>query len=100
MNQEGNETIRAVLDTVDRFAKSELASDICEVDRYPYSDYATTALKGAVDAGLMLTSIPEEFGGTGMPPSTWARILERVAYVDAGFAASLMAHAMARQAPA
>jgi len=98
MNSVNNEIVKAVLDTVERFASREIADEVFEIDKYPYSDYAAKALKGAVEAGLLLTTVPEEYGGTGMPPNMWARILEKVAYVDAGFAAGLMAHAMALQA--
>lgn len=98
MDPEGSDIMRAVLDTVDRFASSRIAGDIRDRDRYPHADYARYALEGAADAGLLLATVPEALGGTGMPPSAWARILERVAYVDAGFATSLMAHAMALQA--
>ena len=34
MSEEGNEMIKAVLDTVDRFASSEIAHDIRETDTY------------------------------------------------------------------
>jgi len=98
MNREDNDLVRAVLETVDRFTSSELAGGARERDRYPHAAYARKAMQGAADAGVLLTGVPEAFGGTGLSPSAWARILERVAYEDAGFAAGLLAHAMAVEA--
>lgn len=98
MNREEEEMIQAVLATVDRFTVSELAGGTPERDRYPYAEFSRKALQGAVDAGLLLAGVPEAFGGTGLGPSIWARILERVALEDAGFAAALLAHAMASNA--
>jgi len=96
--EEQEEIIQAVLSTVERFAVSELAGGARERDGYPHADFSRKALQGAADAGLLLAGVPEVFGGTGLGPPVWARILERVAYEDAGFAAALLAHAMALQA--
>jgi len=88
----------AILDTAEKFADRELAAKGETRDAYPYADFAWDALKGAVDAGLLSITAPEELGGVSLPCETWALVLEKVAHSDAGFAASLLAHAMAVQA--
>ncbi len=93
-----NETIRAILATAERFADRELAEKTEAHDAYPYGPFAGQAFKGAVDAGLMFLTAPQDLGGTALPCETWALVLEKVALADAGFATTLLAHAMAVQA--
>jgi len=93
-----DDTLQAILETAARFAERELTDNTYERDRYPYGDYAHNAKKGAADAGLLLLGAPEDVGGVELPAEAWALVLEVVAYHDAGFAASLMAHAMAARA--
>jgi len=88
----------AILDTAGRFTERELAAKGEAHDAYPYADFAWGAFKGAADAGLLFITAPEDLGGAGLPCETWALVLEKIAYTDAGFAASLLAHAMAVQA--
>jgi len=93
-----NETMKAILDTAERFVERELKEGLFERDAYPYHEFAGSALAAASEAGLLLITAPEERGGIGLPPAAWALVLERVAYADAGFAASLLAHALALEA--
>ncbi len=93
-----DEMTRAILDTAEKFTDRELAAKGEAHDAYPYADFAWDALKGAVDAGLLSITAPEELGGVSLPCETWALVLEKIACTDAGFAASLLAHAMAVQA--
>ncbi len=93
-----DETIKAILDTAEKFADRELRESVYEHDEYPYGDYARGAMKGAFDAGLTMLAAPEDFGGVGLPAGVWALVLEKVAEVDAGFAAGLLAHALAVEA--
>jgi alkylation response protein AidB-like acyl-CoA dehydrogenase len=93
-----DETLRAILDTAQRFVDRELAENIDVRDAYPYSDFAGHALQGAADAGFMFLTASEDLGGVNLPCESWAMILEKVASTDAGLAASLLAHAMGVQA--
>ncbi len=87
----------AILDTSKKFTDRELVAAAETHDAYPYTDFAWDALKGAFDAGLLFITAPEELGGISLPCETWALILEKIADADAGFSASLLAHAMAVQ---
>jgi alkylation response protein AidB-like acyl-CoA dehydrogenase len=93
-----DDTIRAILDTAEKFAQRELFESAHQHDKYPYADFAAEAFKKAGEAGLLFISAPEELGGVGLPPGIWAPVLEKVALSDSGFAASLLAHAMAAEA--
>ena len=93
-----DEMLGAILDTAERFATRELATGGEARDNYPFCEFAWDALHGAWGAGLLLLNAPEVLGGAGMPCETWAPVLEKVAFADAGFATSLLAHAMAVQA--
>jgi len=93
-----DQTMKAILETAERFVERELKEGVFERDAYPYHDYAGSALKAAGEAGLLFITAPEELGGIGLPPAAWALVLEKVAYADAGFAASLLAHALALEA--
>lgn len=98
MLRHDDETIKAIMDTAERFAERELAEGVFERDSYPYHSYAAESFKRAGEAGLLFITAPEELGGTALPPEVWALALEKIAAADAGFAASLLAHALAAEA--
>ncbi len=93
-----DDMLRPILETAEKFIARELAPKGETHDAYPYTEFAWDALKGAADAGLLYITAPETLGGIGLPCETWALVLEKIAYTNAGFAASLLAHAIAVQA--
>ena len=72
MINQNSDMIRAILDTAEKFTDRELAEKVDTHDAYPYADFADDARKGAVDAGLMLITVPESLGGINLPCETWA----------------------------
>jgi alkylation response protein AidB-like acyl-CoA dehydrogenase len=93
-----DDTIKAILDTAERFAQRELFEEAHEHDKYPCANFANDAFQKAWEAGLVFITAPEDLGGIDLPAGIWAPVLEKVALFDSGFAASLLAHAMAAEA--
>ena len=98
MINQNDDTIKAILSTAERFAERELVEGVHERDAYPYHEFAAETFKRAGEAGLLFITAPEELGGTDLPPEVWALTLEKLAPAEAGFAASLLAHALAAEA--
>ena len=94
----GDETIKAILDTAERFADRELKEGVFERDSYPYHAFAAETFKRAGEAGLLSITAPEDLGGVALPPEVWALVIEKLASAEAGFAACLLAHALAAEA--
>ncbi len=97
--EERAEQERMILDTVDRFLAREVAPHAHRLeaaDEYPEDIVA--AMKAL---GLFGAIIPEEYGGLGLGPVTYAKIIERIARVwmsVSGIINShlIMAHIVAR----
>jgi len=98
MIRHDDETIKAILETAERFAERELMEGTFERDAYPYSPFAAEVFQRAGEAGLLYITAPESLCGCGLPAEVWALVLEKLAQAEAGFAASLMAHALAAEA--
>lgn len=92
-----DETIEAILHTASRFAERELKEQAKARDAYPYAEFNRAAFDRAHEAGLCLLTAPESLCGCGLAPEAWALVLEKIAAADAGFASSLLAHAMAAE---
>lgn len=74
-----SEDERLILDTVERFLARDVApyaQKLEAADEYP-EDIVTTMK----ELGLFGAVIPEEYGGLGLSPSTYAKIIERIARV-------------------
>jgi len=70
---------RLILDTIERFLDSEvrpIARDLEQQDAYPHG-----LVERMKALGLFGATIGERYGGLGLPASTYARIVERVAAV-------------------
>ncbi len=97
--EERAEQERLILDSVDRFLAREVAPHAHRLeaaDEYPEAIVA--AMK---ELGLFGAIIPEEYGGLGLGPVTYAKIIERIARVwmsVSGIINShlIMAHIVAR----
>jgi alkylation response protein AidB-like acyl-CoA dehydrogenase len=73
---EPEEQERLVLDAVDRFLERHVrpvASKLEHADEYP-----TEIVERMKELGLFGAVIPAEYGGLGLRPSTYARVIERI----------------------
>ena len=82
--EEQLELIEMVRDMVEREVKPHVA----ECDRT--GECPVELFKPAIDMGLHMLEIPEEYGGEGMDYETTAMIFEEIAKVDAGYADTLV----------
>ncbi|MBC7692450.1 MAG: acyl-CoA dehydrogenase family protein [Methylotenera sp.] len=85
---ETNETVRMVLDSVDRFAREHVKS--AEWDEKGEMPREIVSLMA--EMGMMGMAVPEEFGGLGLPQSGYARIMQEVAGIDGSLGVTLGAH--------
>lgn len=75
--QQDVEQDRLILDAVDRFLERHVrpvAMQLEHDDAYPHE-----IVERMKELGLFGAVIPQEFGGLGLKPSTYARIIERIA---------------------
>lgn len=82
--EEQQELIGMVRDMVEREVKPHVA----ECDRK--GECPVELFQPAIDMGLHMLEIPEEYGGEGMDYETTAMIFEEIAKVDAGYADTLV----------
>lgn len=82
--EEQKELIEMVRDMVERDVKPYVA----ECDRK--GECPVELFQPAIDMGLHMLEIPEEYGGAGMDYETTAMIFEEIAKVDAGYADTLV----------
>lgn len=82
--EEQQELIGMVRDMVEREVKPHVA----ECDRK--GECPVELFRPAIDMGLHMLEIPEEYGGEGMDYETTAMIFEEIAKVDAGYADTLV----------
>lgn len=87
MNQEESETVRMMLDGIDKF-RPQITADV--FDRQGF--FPEEFLKQVAELGLMGLAIPEEFGGLGLSTTGYARITQEVASIDGALAVTLGAH--------
>ena len=82
--EEQQSLIEMVREMVERDVKPHVAecdkTGVCPVELF----------KPAIDMGLHMLEIPEEYGGAGMDYQTTAMIFEEIAKVDAGYADTLV----------
>ena len=76
-----------------QFGQNEIAKCNKEYDRS--GEYPVELYQKAMDMGLHMIDIPEEFGGGGLDPVTAAIIQEELARYDAGFATGICATGLA-----
>ncbi len=88
MPKETSETIRMIVDSVDKFAKDHVKS--AEWDEK--GEMPREIVSHMAELGLMGLAVPEDFGGLGLPQSGYARIMQHVAGVDGGVALTMGAH--------
>ena len=77
--QEQLEQERMILDTIDRFLEREVRPYVMELDHNDiYPDEIVEKMKAL---GLFGAIIPEEYGGLGLRPSTYAKVIEKISTV-------------------
>ena len=73
------EVEETILDAVDKFLERDVRPHVLRLehaDEYPHE-----IVEGMKELGLFGAIIPEEYGGLGLPSSTYAKIVERVSAV-------------------
>jgi alkylation response protein AidB-like acyl-CoA dehydrogenase len=70
---------RLILDSVDRFLARDVAPFAQKLEAA--DEYPEDIVSRMRELGLFGAVIPEEYGGLGLPPSTYAKIIERIARV-------------------
>ena len=97
--EERAEQERLVLDSVDRFLAREVAPHAHRLEAA--DEYPEDIVQAMKALGLFGAIVPEEYGGLGLGPVTYARVIERIARVwmsVSGIINShlIMAHIVAR----
>ena len=82
------ETMKMILDTVDRFAQEHVKS--AEWDEK--GEMPRDIVSYMAELGLMGLAVPEDLGGLGLPQSAYARVLQEVAATDGALAVTVGAH--------
>jgi alkylation response protein AidB-like acyl-CoA dehydrogenase len=70
---------RLILDTVERFLARDVAPFAQKLEAA--DEYPAEIVERMKELGLFGAVIPEAYGGLGLPPSTYAKIIERIARV-------------------
>lgn len=79
MSQEDKEQEQIILDTIDRFLERDVKPYVMELDHNDiYPEEIVEKMKAL---GLFGAIIPEEFGGLGLRPSTYSKIIENISRV-------------------
>ena len=77
--EETQEQERMILESIDRFLEREVAPHAMRLEHEDiYPEDIVAAMK---ELGLFGAIIPEEYGGLGLRPSTYAKIIERISRV-------------------
>src|SRR5687768_17431998 len=88
VSAETAETVRMILDSVDKFAKEHVKS--AEWDEK--GEMPREILSYISEVGLMGMAVPEAYGGLGLPQSAYARIMQRISEIDGSLAVTLGGH--------
>ncbi|HKM65357.1 MAG TPA: acyl-CoA dehydrogenase family protein [Acidisphaera sp.] len=75
----GDEQERLILDSVDRFLERHVRPVAMQLEHD--DEYPTQIVERMKELGLFGAVIPAEYGGLGLRPSTYAKIIERIATV-------------------
>lgn len=88
ISKDEQETVSMVVDTVDKFAKSNFKSDEWDKKGAMPREIVTQM----AELGLMGLAVPEEFGGMGLPQAGYARIMQEMSSHDGAVTVTLGAH--------
>ncbi|MBL7715323.1 MAG: acyl-CoA dehydrogenase family protein [Bdellovibrionales bacterium] len=85
---EVGDTVRMVLDSIDKFAKEHVkSSEWDEKGQMPREIISYMS-----ELGMMGIAVPEDLGGLGLPQIGYARIMQEMAGIDGALAVTLGAH--------
>jgi alkylation response protein AidB-like acyl-CoA dehydrogenase len=70
-----------IRDAAREFAQNEIAPVAAEFDRR--GEFPAETIKAAAELGFMGIEIPEEFGGSGLDPISYALVMEEISAADA-----------------
>ena len=65
-----------ILDAIDKFLDRDVRPYVMDIEHA--DEYPTDMVEGMKALGLFGAIIPQEYGGLGLPTTTYARIVERV----------------------
>lgn len=88
LQKETAETVRMVLDTLDKFAKDQVKSQ--EWDEK--GEMPKEILSYLAEMGMLGLAVPEEMGGLGFPQSAYARVMQETAGIDPSLAVTIGGH--------
>lgn len=69
----------SILDAVDKFLERDVRQHVLRLEHA--DEYPLEIVEGMKELGLFGAIIPEEYGGLGLPASTYSKIVERVSAV-------------------
>lgn len=85
---ESTETVRMILDSIERFAKENVKSaEWDEKGQMPREVVSQLA-----ELGLMGIAVPEEYGGLGLSQLGYGRVFQEIAGIDGSVATTVAAH--------
>jgi len=84
---------KALIEMVKQMAEKEVKPHVAECDRK--GECPVELFKPAIEMGLHMLEIPEEYGGSGLDYETTAMVYEELAKVDAGYADTLVTNFVA-----
>ena len=70
-----------IRDAAREFARNEIAPVAAEFDRS--GEFPSDTIKAAAELGFMGIEIPEEYGGSGLDPVSYALVMEEISAADA-----------------
>ena len=70
-----------IRDAAREFAQNEIAPVAAEFDRS--GEFPSETIKAAAELGFMGVEIPEEYGGSGLDPVSYALVMEEISAADA-----------------
>jgi len=88
LNAETTETVKMVLDSVEKFGKDQVKSDEWD-EKYAMPG---ELIKELSELGMMGLAVSEEYGGLGLSQFGYARVMQEVATFDASLTVTLGAH--------
>lgn len=88
MDQEEEESIKLILDSVRQFAKDNIDSEAIDQNE----EIPREVLEGLAELGLFGMSIPEEYGGYGFSATAYNRVFEEISGIDGSLAVTLGGH--------
>ncbi|MCG3121173.1 MAG: putative acyl-CoA dehydrogenase [bacterium] len=88
MKPEAQENLQSIVDAFNEFARDHIKSE--EMDRLGY--IPKNVWDGLKQLGFFGLSIPEQYGGAGLPQTAYSRVFEQICNYDASLAVSLGAH--------